>query len=78
MVSMSLVVAYIIIYFSIWKGIESTGKVVYVAALLPYVLMLILLIRGLLLPGSGKGLAFLFWPKWEKLATFAVWRDGIN
>ena len=70
--------AYVIVYFSIWKGIESTGKVVYVAALLPYLLLVILLLRGLSLEGSGKGLRYLFVPKWEKLKTFAVWRDGIN
>jgi SNF family Na+-dependent transporter len=58
MVTFSLFIAYVIIYFSIWKGIESTGKVVYVAALLPYILMFILLIRGLTLPGATKGLKF--------------------
>ena len=77
-VSFSLVVAYIIVYFSIWKGIESTGKVVYVAAILPYGLLFVLLIRGLTLEGSGKGLSYLFVPDWSKLSEFSVWIDGIN
>jgi SNF family Na+-dependent transporter len=77
-VSFSLFVAYVIVYFSIWKGIESTGKVVYVAALLPYVLLFVLLIRGLTLEGSGRGLKYLFVPNWSKLGEFQVWIDGIN
>ena len=46
---LGLFVSYILVYFSIWKGVESTGKVVYVTALLPYLLLFIMLVRGLTL-----------------------------
>jgi len=76
LVALSLFFSYIIIYFSVWKGVSSSGKIVYVTAPLPYILLFILLIRGLTLSGAGSGLKFLFMPKWERLADFRVWRDA--
>ena len=73
-----LFISYVLVYFSIWKGVESTGKVVYFTALLPYVILIILLIRGLTLEGSSAGLFYLFKPDFSKLANIKVWRDGVN
>lgn len=73
-----LFISYILVYFSIWKGVESTGKIVYFTALLPYVMLIILLIRGLTLEGASTGLYYLFYPDWSKLANVKVWRDGVN
>ena len=78
LIAVSLAVAYVLVYFSIWKGVESTGKVVYFTALLPYLLLVILLIRGLTLEGAGSGLYYLFYPDWSKLGNLKVWRDGVN
>lgn len=78
LIAISLLLAYVLIYFTIWKGVESSGKVVYFTALLPYVLLFIMLIRGLTLEGSGDGLYYLFYPDWSKLGNAKVWRDGVN
>ena len=78
LIAFSLFVSYVLVYFSIWKGVESTGKIVYVTAPLPYILLIILLIRGLTLEGASTGIVYLFYPDWSKLATFRVWRDGVN
>lgn len=78
LIVVSLAVAYVLVYFSIWKGVESTGKIVYFTALLPYVLLIIMLIRGLTLEGSASGLYYLFYPDWSKLGNAKVWRDGVN
>mmetsp|Transcript_15519 Transcript_15519/g.10886 ORF Transcript_15519/g.10886 Transcript_15519/m.10886 type:complete len:141 (+) Transcript_15519:814-1236(+) len=77
-VTFGLFMSYILVYFSVWKGVESTGKIVYVTAPLPYVFLLILLIRALTLEGASTGLKFLFLPQWDRLSDFAVWADAAN
>jgi len=68
-----LVLSYVVTYFSVWKGLKSTGKMVYVSCLLPYLILTILLIKGFTLEGSSKGLTYLFIPNWSKLADISVW-----
>ena len=46
---------------------------VYVTATFPYVVLVVLLIRGVTLPGAAEGLKWYLIPKWEKLATFEVY-----
>jgi SNF family Na+-dependent transporter len=48
--------SYVFTYFSVWKGLKSTGKMVYFTCLLPYVILTILFIKGLTLEGCGLGL----------------------
>jgi SNF family Na+-dependent transporter len=68
-----LVLSYIVTYFSAWKGLKSTGKMVYVSCLLPYLILTILLIKGFTLEGCGLGLKYLFLPDWSKLGDISVW-----
>ena len=72
-VVLSTFVSYIILYLCIAKGIQSTGRVVYVTATAPYVLLTILLIRGLFLPGAGMGISYLFAVDWSKIWSFRIW-----
>ena len=67
-----LAVAWLLIYFCLWKGLKSTGKVVYVTATLPYFLIGAFLFRALTLEGSYQGLYFFFNPKWELLLEAKV------
>jgi len=65
--TLCLLFSWIIVFLSLVKGVKSSGKVAYFTAIFPYVVLLILLIRGVTLPGAGKGLEYLFRPEWEKL-----------
>ncbi|XP_056334355.1 sodium- and chloride-dependent GABA transporter 2-like [Danio aesculapii] len=71
-----LMVMWIICYFCIWKGVKSTGKVVYFTATFPYVMLLVLLIRGLTLPGALQGVVFYLYPEPARLADPQVWMEA--
>jgi SNF family Na+-dependent transporter len=65
--------SYFLIYFSAWKGVKSTGKMVWVTCTMPYVILTVLLIKGLTLEGSGEGLKYLIIPNMAKVREVAVW-----
>lgn len=67
-----LAVAWIMVYFCLWKGIKSSGKVVYVTATLPYLFIGAFIVRALTLPGSELGLRYFFEPKWDQLLQAKV------
>lgn len=67
---------YVICYFSLWKGISTSGKVVWFTALFPYVVLSILLVRGATLPGAAKGVEYYLKPNVTRLATSEVWVDA--
>ncbi|KAL3851625.1 hypothetical protein ACJMK2_015358 [Sinanodonta woodiana] len=76
--ALCLLLVWIMCYFCIWKGIKWTGKVVYVTALFPYVLLVILLIRGVTLPGAIDGIRFYVLPDIEKIQHSSVWIDAVT
>ncbi|XP_035288524.1 sodium- and chloride-dependent GABA transporter ine [Anguilla anguilla] len=68
-----LLVAWVLCYLCIFKGVKSTGKVVYFTALFPYVILVTLLISNMQLPGAMAGVRFFIIPEWEKLKSVEVW-----
>ncbi|GFV93562.1 sodium- and chloride-dependent GABA transporter 1 [Trichonephila clavipes] len=68
-----LILGWIVIYFIIWKGLHESGKLIYVTATFPYVILTILLIRGVTLEGAMDGILFFIKPDWAKLAEPKVW-----
>uniref|UniRef100_A0A4W5RZQ2 Transporter n=1 Tax=Hucho hucho TaxID=62062 RepID=A0A4W5RZQ2_9TELE len=74
--ALCLLLAWVIVYASLAKGIKSSGKVVYFTATFPYVVLVILLVRGVTLPGAGDGILYFITPKWEKLYDAKVWKDA--
>ncbi|NP_001372612.1 sodium- and chloride-dependent transporter XTRP3 isoform 3 [Homo sapiens] len=61
--ALCLLLAWLVVYLCILRGTESTGKVVYFTASLPYCVLIIYLIRGLTLHGATNGLMYMFTPK---------------
>ncbi|XP_070572179.1 sodium- and chloride-dependent GABA transporter ine-like [Ptychodera flava] len=68
-----LIVAWVVVYLSIWKGVKLMGKIVYFTATFPYFVLISLLIYACTLPGAGDGIKFFFVPDWELLLDPAVW-----
>ncbi|OWF55165.1 Sodium- and chloride-dependent glycine transporter 2 [Mizuhopecten yessoensis] len=68
--------AWVILYLCLVKGIRSSGKVVYVTAILPYVLLTVLLIRALFLPGAKEGILFYITPDLRRLGDLQVWLEA--
>ncbi|GBN80292.1 Sodium-dependent dopamine transporter [Araneus ventricosus] len=67
---------FVILYFALFKGVKSSGKVVWVTATAPYVILTILLFRGAFLPGAGQGVKYYLSPDVSKLLNSQVWVDA--
>ncbi|RUS82915.1 hypothetical protein EGW08_009338 [Elysia chlorotica] len=77
--AVSLVVAWIVTFLCLLKGIKTTGKVVYFTALFPYVVLVILFFRGVTLgDGVADGISFYIKPNLNRLKDAEVWRDAAN
>ncbi|XP_067649480.1 sodium- and chloride-dependent GABA transporter 3-like isoform X2 [Haliotis asinina] len=68
-----LAVTTVLIFLWIFQGIKVSGKLVYITVILPYILILVFLIRGCLLPGSAEGIHYFIFPKFGKLTDPKVW-----
>ncbi|KAL1246267.1 Sodium-dependent proline transporter [Trichinella spiralis] len=74
--SICLLAAWVMVFAILIRGIKSAGKVIYVLATVPYILLLVLLIRGLLLTNSMKGIEFFLIPDFSRLTSSEVWGDA--
>jgi solute carrier family 6 amino acid transporter-like protein 5/7/9/14 len=65
-----------LIFFVLIRGISSLGKVVYFTSTFPYILLTIMLVRGVTLEGAGTGIEFYLKPDWSRLGEMQVWVDA--
>uniref|UniRef100_A0A667ZMI3 Transporter n=1 Tax=Myripristis murdjan TaxID=586833 RepID=A0A667ZMI3_9TELE len=71
--ALCLLLAWVMVYLFVVRGVKSTGKVVYFTATFPYLVLLVYLIRGVTLHGAINGLKYMFTPKMEHLANPITW-----
>ena len=69
-----LAVAWLAMYFCIFRGVRLVSKIVWLTVPLPWLMLLVLTVRGLTLPGSMKGLAYYLNPVWSELAKPTTWQ----
>lgn len=71
-----LVLSWVVVLACLIKGVKSAGKVVWFTALFPYLVLVILFIRGITLPGAAEGVLYFISPDWPKLLHVRVWADA--
>ena len=69
----SLIVGWILIVGAVWKGVKTVSKVVYVTVFLPWLLLVVFVVRGMTLPGSMEGIKYYLYPHFEQLLNPSVW-----
>jgi len=67
-----LIVAWILVYFALWKSVRSSAKVLYFTATFPYVVLVAFVVFALTLPGADEGLRYFFRPQWDQLLSAKV------
>jgi len=73
MIFVGLVVCWIWIVLSTWKGAKTVSKVVYFTVIVPWLLLVMFIIRSVTLPGAVEGLNYYLTPDFAKLADPSVW-----
>ncbi|XP_037534851.1 sodium- and chloride-dependent neutral and basic amino acid transporter B(0+) [Nematolebias whitei] len=76
--ALCLLLSSMIVAAALIRGIKSSGKVVYFTATFPYLVILILLVRGVTLEGAKDGIEFYIGTQSNltKLAEAQVWKDA--
>ncbi|MCK4322701.1 sodium-dependent transporter, partial [candidate division WOR-3 bacterium] len=62
-----LAITWILIYLALFKGVKTLGKIVYFTVGIPWLILIIMVIRGLTLPGAIDGLNFYLTPDFSVL-----------
>ncbi|HID92798.1 MAG TPA: sodium-dependent transporter [bacterium (Candidatus Stahlbacteria)] len=68
-----LLLTWIAIIGCVWKGPKTVGKVVYVTVILPWLILIAFVIRGITLPGAVEGLKYYLTPDFAALRNPQVW-----
>jgi NSS family neurotransmitter:Na+ symporter len=73
-----LLVGWVLVYFSAWKGVRSISAVVKWTATLPFVILFLLIIRALTLEGAADGLSLFLVPDWSQLLSTDLWMAAFS
>lgn len=75
---LALALVWLTIYFCVWQGTTSVGKIVPYSVPLPILLLLALLIRAVTLPGFLSGWQVYLTPNWSSLIAAEVWTAAFS
>ncbi len=73
-VLVATLVSWGLIFLSLFKGVKWVSKVVLFTVPIPWIMLIILTLRGLTLDGASTGLNYYLEPDWSKLALADTWR----
>lgn len=68
-----LALVWLLIYLSLFKGVETLGKIVYFTVIIPWLIIVVMVVRGLTLPGAMEGIKFYLTPDFSALLKPKVW-----
>ena len=68
-----LAIIWIVLFIIMYKGAGVIGRVAVWTVIIPWILLLALLVRGLTLPGAVDGLNYYLNPDWSALLTGKIW-----
>jgi len=75
---LSLAVIWTGMFFCIFKGVRIVSKIVLWTVPIPWLMLVILTIRGLTLEGAVQGLEYYLEPNWSVLKEPAIWRAAFG
>lgn len=75
---LGVVFIWLLTMLALWRGTETIEKTVRVAVPLMWLFMIVLIIRGVTLPGGADGVMYLFTPNLEGISDFAVWKGAFS
>lgn len=67
-----------LMYLCIFKGVKLVSKIVLWTVPIPFLMLIVLMIRGLTLDGAVAGLEYFLEPDWSKLRDVQVWRAAFG
>lgn len=73
------ILVWLTMYFSLWKGVGLTGKIVYFTMTMPVILIIVLFVRGVTLPGASAGIHdYIGHFDAAKLSDPLIWSEAIG
>lgn len=64
-----LLLVWVLVFLTIIKGVQSSGKVSYFLAIFPYIVLITLLAKAATLDGVKNGILFFIKPQWSEIAN---------
>ncbi|VDM71684.1 unnamed protein product [Strongylus vulgaris] len=71
-----VLLSWVAVFLCLFQGVKSSGKVVYVVVVLPFIILIVLLARLLTLEGSRAALWHFLRPDWYVLKDLTVWGEA--